>query len=196
MPEQRGLRSQALVTQLSESVPEICLTWCHASSAVEIGRLLGADLSTAARRTVVEADNESSERVSQTGESNVLVIGEILPWHLVAEPGGALAARRIGQLAAGSEAISLVIGDTLMHYSLLYARDGHLLCRLRWLDEPSGDTAFLKPYIDDLDFTHETTSDDWKANALELVHRITGVSLTKVWLERPHIRYLVTADSI
>lgn len=180
---------QAILARHSEALKETCITWCHAKSADELAVAVGADPQSAAPRTLSDADSESYERIMRIGHGNTLVIGEMAPWFVVMEPGDTRGAKSLDRLSGDGEALSLVIGDTLLHYSLLYARDGQLLCRLRWLDMPAGDFGVIEHHLADLSLLGDVSSEGWKVNAFILAERITGIRLTEEWFAREHTRY-------
>ncbi|GAA3521603.1 hypothetical protein FHR32_006169 [Streptosporangium album] len=189
MPSATASHYQAILARHSEALKETCITWCHARSTDELAVAVGADPQSAAPRTLSNADDESYEHIMRTGHGNTLVVGEMAPWFIVMEPGDTRGAKSLDRLSGDSEALSLVIGDTLRHYSLLYARDGQLLCRLRWLDTPAGDASAIEHHLADLSLLGDVSSEEWKVNAFILAERITEVRLTEEWFAREHTRY-------
>ncbi|MEV4092533.1 hypothetical protein [Streptosporangium saharense] len=192
MPEAPESRYGNFVSRLSDVASEVSITWCRSGSAETLASFLGADLSSAARRTLSEADEESYEHVMNEGSGRTLLIDSVGQWFTVAEPGDTHAARAVDRLSRSGEAVSVVFGDTLSHHSLLYARQGRLLCRLRWLDDPDGDASHFGRLLDDLLLNTDPSAATWKTHALTLVERITGVRLDTAWLSREHSRYIRT----
>ncbi|PZG07073.1 hypothetical protein C1J01_41555 [Nonomuraea aridisoli] len=134
-----------------------------------------------------------------------MVVGGLSSWLITIESSDWAGATSVDRLSENGEAIALTINDTMLHYSLFYARDGDLQCRLRWLDGPAGDITFLERHLTDLPMMLDTvpaseedsernasqvSSDVWKVYAFMLAERITGVRLTADWLDREHTRYL------
>ncbi|MEU6428665.1 hypothetical protein ABZ860_22460 [Microbispora sp. NPDC046973] len=180
---------RSLLDRHGENLGETCLTWCRAGSSHELAGLLGGDLRSAAPRTLSDADAESHQHIMQTGRGNTLLVGDLGSWFIVMEPGDLRASKSLDHLSINGEALSLVIGDTLLHYSLIYACKGRVLCRLRYLDDPAGDIGALEGNLADLPYLRGKSSNEWKVHALVLIERITGVRLTAEWLSREHSRY-------
>jgi len=180
---------RALLDQHEDSLSETCLTWCRSGGADELAHTLGADVESAAPRTLRRADGEAYEQLMRTGGGDTLLVGSMPPWFVIMEPSGLRAAKSLDRLCVEAEAISLVIGDTLGHYSFLYGHGGATVCRLRWLDDPVGDVGPLRHHLADLSSLHGRDSKEWKVDAFVLAERITGVRLTGEWLSREHTRY-------
>jgi len=180
-----------VVSDLAESLPNGSITWCHAASADDVAVSLGGELSSAAPRSLSEASGEAGHHVQWSGHGKTLVIGELDSWFVVVEPDDWNGSETLPRLSGGGEAVSLYIGDTLRRYNLHYARDGEQLCRFQWGAEPDGDPSPLAGLLSELLVTSATPRfDEWKAHALILVERITGVRLTTEWLSREHTRFV------
>lgn len=188
---------RGLVGDLAEFLPDGCITWCRALSADDVALALGADLSSAAPRSLSEASEEASCHVQRSGHGKTLVVGELGSWYVVVEPDDWNGSEALPRLSAGGEAVSLWLGDTMRHYDLHYARDGRQLCRFRWGAVPDGDPSPLADLSSGLSVVASEVSSfgGWKADALVLVERITGVRLTVEWLRRAHTRFVQGAHS-
>lgn len=190
---------RAVTAYLTESLSDGTITWCRASSADELAVSLGGELSSSAPRSLFSADEESQYHILRSGRGKTLVIGELGPWFVVMEPGDWIAVDALPRLSGAGEAVSLVIGDTLGHHHLHYARDGRQVCRFRWGAEPEGDASSLEHFLSGIALTSGLPSLDeesrlpslatWKTHALILAERLTDVRLTVDWLSREHKRY-------
>jgi hypothetical protein len=192
---------RSVVDDLAESLPDGSITWCHAVSADAVAVALGGELASAAPRSLSEVSGEAGHHVQRSGHGKTLVIGELGSWFVVVEPDDWNGSEALPRLSAGGEAVSLWLGDTMRHYDLHYARDGQELCRFRWGAEPDGDPFPLAGLLSGLSLTSGLPSlealesglpsfDEWKAHALILVERITGVRLTTQWLSGEHTRFV------
>ncbi|MFD0883383.1 hypothetical protein ACFQ08_02255 [Streptosporangium algeriense] len=190
MPETPESQYGDFVSRMTDIASEVSITWCESATAETLASSLGADPSSVGPRTLSAANEESYEHIMEGYGGRTLLIAGAGRWFTVVEPGDTHASRAVHRLSRSGEAVSVVFGDTLSHYSLLYARQGRLLCRLRWLDDPAGDVGHLGHLLDDLLLTADPSATTWKIHALTLAERITGVRLDTAWLAREHPRYI------
>nr|WP_062331217.1 DUF6461 domain-containing protein [Herbidospora sakaeratensis] len=174
---------RSVVKSLDPSLADGTITWCRFASLADLVAALPVDPANTVPQTLSEAFGQSLNRVSTTGRGGILLIGELDGWFLLMEPNDWNSADRIAELSRDAEAVSLVIGDTLGHYNLYYARDGEEVCRFRWGGPPEGEPPSL---AEGLSLETPLDFDVWKARAFVLAERVTGVRLTTEWLAAEH----------
>ncbi|MEU8272122.1 DUF6461 domain-containing protein [Sphaerisporangium sp. NPDC049002] len=170
-----------------------CLTWFNACDVEAAASVFGADLRSAERMSYSDAYGEAFEEIERSSQGNVVLFGVAGSWNIAMEPYGwrGMGDQVIGGLARSGDAVSVLIAAG-SHHRVAYDHNGHGSYVVRWLDERNGPVPpALDEHLNGLSIFGDVDSDEWKASALALAQRFTGVRLDQEWLERQHIRYLI-----
>jgi hypothetical protein len=170
-----------------------CLTWFNSCDVEAAASVFGADLGSATPMSYSDAYGEAFEEIERSSQGNAVLFGVAGSWNIAMEPYGwrGMDDQVIRGLARYGAAISVLLAAG-SHHRVTYAHDGHRPYVVRWLDEREGPVPrALDEHLNGLSIFGDVDSDEWKASALALAQRFTGVRLDQEWLERQHVRYLI-----
>jgi hypothetical protein len=178
----------------------LCITWCQGLTLDEVAGVFGSGLDTGLRYNVAEAENAGFEaREEAGGVACSAIAGQLGPWVVVVEPeyGDTGSGHEILRELSAKDGRALNVYSGINSHSLDYYRDTRPLTTLQfleWGEEPfhrQGDQPHL---LDELigNFSGERAA-DFRAFALAVAERLTGVRLTHDWLFSKH-RWLQWED--
>jgi hypothetical protein len=175
---------------------QFCGTWVRGLHSDDVARTLGADPSSAVRRTIHELN---AERWRLPGDQPVLLIGPIGDAHtLVVEPQSYLGAEpeRLRSLSSGGGQAINIYWTVNLDSGLTLARDGAIVTALS-LTAPHVDREGTDPgHLDqDLEAAGLAPGQDFNervAVAFALAGRLGGTMIDRNWFSLPHRQYLAT----
>ncbi|WP_372500413.1 DUF6461 domain-containing protein [Sphaerisporangium perillae] len=170
-----------------------CFTWFNGCDIQTAASFFGADPRSATPMTYSDARDEACAELQSSSRSNVVLFGTADTWNIAVEPYGWEGSdeRVIKAIASDGDALSVLFTAEAIH-RITYAHNGERLCVLRPLDERDRPMPqALEEHLDGLLLFGDVINSDWKASALALVQRFTGVRLDHEWLRHRHTRYLI-----
>jgi hypothetical protein len=168
----------------------LCITWYSGLRTVDVLVGIGGLSTTATERTFSETVGSAYDSIPRY--AGAALAGGLDDWVLLLEPNGFQAHRTdvLSTLSREGQALS-IMWNLDADYSIAYAEGGHVVSHfdpLESVDEvPDRLTTLMR--VEDFE-------DDWKAAALALGERLTGIRLEASWLTATHTSMLVESIQI